>query len=54
MVGVISMAGAGIFGMDLGMMAPVMKLVLHLIFGAVLGYMYTRLHKAAASADSGA
>ena len=50
----MSMAGAGMFGMGLGMMAPVMKLVLHLIFSAVLGYRYARLIKAAASADYGA
>ena len=54
MVAVMSMAGAGMFGMGLGMMAPVMKLVLHLIFSAVLGYRYARLIKAAASADYGA
>ncbi|MFM0808856.1 DUF6789 family protein, partial [Klebsiella pneumoniae] len=37
------MAGAGLFGMKLGMMAPVMTLMLHLIWGYVFGYTYGRL-----------
>lgn len=37
------MAGAGLFGLKMGMMAPVMTLVLHVIFGAVLGAAYGRL-----------
>ncbi len=41
MVAVMPMAGAGLFGMKLGMMAPVMTLVLHVIFGAVLGGVYS-------------
>jgi hypothetical protein len=32
--------GAGLFGMNMGIMAPIMTLVLHLIFGAVLGWVY--------------
>ncbi|WP_322866205.1 DUF6789 family protein [Aquicoccus sp. G2-2] len=40
MIIVMPMAGAGVFGMNLGMMAPVMTLVLHIIFGAVLGGVY--------------
>lgn len=36
------MAGAGLFGLTLGMMTPVMTLVMHLIWGAVLGYTYDR------------
>lgn len=40
---VMPMAGAGLFGMNMGMMAPVMTLMLHVIFGAVLGYTYKRL-----------
>jgi hypothetical protein len=43
MVMLMPMAGAGLFGMNLGMMAPMMTLVLHLIFGAVLGWTYGRL-----------
>ncbi|MGE0852612.1 MAG: DUF6789 family protein [Hyphomicrobiaceae bacterium] len=40
MIAVMPMAGAGMFGMSLGMMAPVMTLGLHVIFGAVLGGTY--------------
>lgn len=40
MIVVMPMAGAGLFGMNMGMMAPVMTLVLHIIFGAVLGAVY--------------
>lgn len=40
MIAVMPMAGAGMFGMSLGMMAPVMTLGLHVIFGAVPGGTY--------------
>jgi len=40
MVMVMPMAGAGPFGLGLGIMAPMMTLVLHVIFGAVLGAVY--------------
>lgn len=40
MVVVMPMAGAGLFGLDLGMMAPVVTLVLHVVFGGVLGAIY--------------
>ena len=43
MVIVMPMAGAGFFGIGLGMVAPVMTLVLHVIFGAVLGGTYAAL-----------
>jgi len=43
MVMVMPMAGAGFFGLSLGMMAPVMTLMLHLIYGAVLGGIYGKL-----------
>ncbi len=43
MLAVMPMAGAGMFGMKLGMMAPVMTMMLHAIFGAVLGGVYGRL-----------
>lgn len=49
MVAVMPMAGAGMFGMGIGMMAPVMTLMLHLIFGAALGFVYARLDKPAAA-----
>lgn len=44
------MAGAGLFGMKLGLMAPMMTLVLHLIWGAVLGTTYAGLGRSVASA----
>lgn len=44
MIMLMPMAGAGMFGMSLGIMAPMMTLVLHLIFGAVLGWTYGRLN----------
>lgn len=40
MVMVMPMAGAGLFGMAFGVMAPMMTLVLHIVFGAVLGAVY--------------
>lgn len=40
MIVMMPMAGAGFFGAHLGMMAPVMTLVLHLIYGFVLGTVY--------------
>ncbi len=42
MVMVMPMAGAGLFGMKLGMMAPVMTWLLHLVFGAVMGLTFGR------------
>ncbi len=48
MVLVMPMAGAGLFGLHLGLMAPVMTLVLHLIYGAVLGLASDRLTQAGA------
>lgn len=44
---VMPMAGAGLFGMKLGMMAPLMTWVLHLVFGAVMGLVYGRPKPAA-------
>lgn len=40
MIAVMPMAGGGLFGMGIGMVAPVMTLALHLMFGAVLGLVY--------------
>lgn len=40
MLAVMPMAGAGLFGLNLGIMAPLMTLGLHLIFGAVLGLVF--------------
>jgi len=46
MIMVMPMAGAGLFGLKIGMMAPVATLMLHLIFGAVLGSAYGKLGSA--------
>ncbi len=43
MLVLMPMTGAGLFGLNLGIMAPMMTLVLHLIFGAVLGWVYGRI-----------
>ncbi len=40
MVVMMPMAGAGLFGVQLGLMAPVATLMLHWIYGAVLGAVY--------------
>ncbi|MDQ5768681.1 DUF6789 family protein [Thiothrix subterranea] len=43
MVMLMPMMGAGFFGLSFGMMAPVATLMLHVIFGAVLGGSYKAL-----------
>lgn len=43
MIMLMPMAGAGMFAMNMGLMAPMMTLVLHFIFGAVLGWTYGKL-----------
>ena len=40
MIVMMPMAGAGPFGLDLSMMTPVAALVLHVVFGLVLGGIY--------------
>ena len=40
MLVVMPMAGAGWFGLGLGVMAPVVTLALHVVFGLVLGTIY--------------
>lgn len=47
MILVMPMAGAGLFGMSFGIMAPMMTLVLHVIFGAVLGAVFQAQSKPA-------
>ena len=42
MILVMPMAGAGLFGLNFGIMSPVMTLMLHIIFGAVLGWVFAR------------
>ncbi len=43
MIGPMPMAGEGMFGLKLGMMAPVATLMLHIIFGIALGLTYKRV-----------
>lgn len=43
MIIMMPMAGAGLFGLNLGMAAPMGTLVLHLVYGAVLGAVYGAL-----------
>jgi len=43
MIGPMPMAGAGLFGLNIGVMAPVATLILHIIWGIVLGFTYKRL-----------
>lgn len=43
MLFVMPMAGAGLFGLGLGISAPLMTLMLHVIFGAILGVVYAAL-----------
>lgn len=45
MIAVMPMMGAGFFGLGLasGIMVPIVTLVLHLIYGVVLGTVYRRL-----------
>jgi hypothetical protein len=42
---VLPMAGAGFFGVNIGLSAAVATLVLHLVFGLVLGTVFARLEK---------
>ena len=45
MMAVMPMMGAGLFGMSLpsGIMVPIVTMVLHAVFGAVLGFTYSKL-----------
>lgn len=43
MVAVMPMAGAGLFGLRLGIVAPILTLMLHAIYGAVLVLTFNRL-----------
>jgi hypothetical protein len=45
MVAVMPMVGAGVFGMEFGMDAPIMTLVLLVIYGAVLGGVYAEMRR---------
>ncbi len=50
MLVVMPMAGAGVMGLGLGLMAPIMTFMLHAVFGAVLGFVFGRLTRS--SGDS--
>ncbi|MDT8409899.1 MAG: hypothetical protein RQ741_09905 [Wenzhouxiangellaceae bacterium] len=43
MVVIMPMMGAGMFAMNMGMMAAVATLMLHIIFGLVLGLAYSKI-----------
>ncbi len=43
MIGPMPISGSGLFGMNIGPMAPVMTLVFHLVFGVALGVTYNML-----------
>ncbi len=43
MLAPMPMSGAGLFGLKLGLMAPVMTFMLHIVFGFVLGSTYSKL-----------
>ena len=49
MIMVMPMAGAGLFGLRMGPMAPVMTAMLHAIFGAVLGGVFGALTRVRAA-----
>jgi hypothetical protein len=49
MIMLMPMAGGGFFGMALGVMAPAMTLMLHLMFGAIVGGTYGWLEGRGAS-----
>ncbi len=42
MIGPMPMAGAGLFGLNIGIMAPIATLILHLIWGLILGLAYEK------------
>lgn len=54
MIIVMPMAGAGLFGLQLGLMAPIATLMLHWIYGAVLGGVYGAGRTPASATDTGA
>lgn len=43
MIAVIPMAGAGLFGLQLGIIAPLATLMLHILYGATLGAVFAEL-----------
>ncbi len=51
MVGPMPMAGAGLFGLNIGIQAPVATLVLHVVYGAALGVAFARFRGAVIKTD---
>ena len=49
MVMVMPMAGAGLFGLTFGPMAPMATLMMHMVYGATLGFVFGKLTTAGAS-----
>lgn len=47
MIFFMPLAGNDIFGMAIGVMVPVMTLMLHVLFGAVLGFSFRKLNELA-------
>jgi hypothetical protein len=45
---VTPMAGHGLFGLETSKVIPVMSMMLHIIYGAVLGFVYSKLAKSSA------
>ena len=43
MIGPMPMSGSGLFGLNIGIMVPVMTLVFHLVFGVALGLVFKAL-----------
>ncbi len=43
MIGPMPMSGAGLFGLNIGILAPVVTFMLHIVFGVVMGAVFTRL-----------
>lgn len=43
MIGPMPMAGSGLFGLQLGVVAPIATFKLHIIWGIALGFSYKRL-----------
>lgn len=48
MVVLMPIMGQGFFALNLGIIAPIMTLILHIIFGVVLGWTYAKLSETAA------
>lgn len=52
MIAVMPMAGAGVFGLALGPMAPIATLMLHVVYGVALGQSFRYLDSASRAAPA--